>query len=277
MKKASVIVVALAIAVILTGYSYSLSKTRQAVQPLSNNASNGRVVFTFDDGPDIHTPALLAELQVLHLRAVFFVIGDKIAAHSQMIRAEVADGDVVADHTWDHQSFTGGSTHSVALSDAEVKAELERTEQAIVAAGAPKPTLYRPPFGDITGHYNDLAAALGLRIVMPYEVLPTYTPRIVDSMDWTGISAQQIVSDVTKGYVSDGVHYPGIDGGSIIAMHESAPGKCMGEPALCGDALQTIAALPGIVAYMNAHHLGMTVDVPLDATGHAVPNMPIGS
>jgi hypothetical protein len=31
--------------------------------------------------------------------------------------------------------------------------------------------------------------------------------------------------------------------------------------------VNTIAALPGIVQYMNAHHLGNTIQVPADATG----------
>jgi hypothetical protein len=36
-----------------------------------------------------------------------------------------------------------------------------------------------------------------------------------------------------------------------------------------------IKALPGIVDYMNAHNFGVTVDVPSNATGNIVPNVPV--
>ena len=39
----------------------------------------GKVVFTFDDGPDTNTLAVISELNALHLQGVFFEIGDKVA------------------------------------------------------------------------------------------------------------------------------------------------------------------------------------------------------
>ncbi len=191
------------------------------VHPLDNNASAGKVVFTFDDGPDVYTQALLEELKALHLRAVFFVFGWKAEAYPQVIREELADGDRVENHTWDHPSFTGASTDTPPLSAAKIRAELVAAQQAIVAAGAPKPTLYRPPFGDVTAKDNKIAASLGLRLVEPFSVTPTGKP--VDSRDWTGISAAQIVRDVTRGYYVGSRYVPGIHAGSVIGFHDSAP------------------------------------------------------
>jgi peptidoglycan/xylan/chitin deacetylase (PgdA/CDA1 family) len=252
---------------------------QQTVHPLDNNGSAGSVTFTFDDGPSIFDQALLTELSRLHLRAVFFVFGDKVAGNRKIIQEEVAAGDLVENHTWDHQSFTGFSTHSKPLTYPEITAELASTQRAISATGAPAPTLYRPPYGDINGYENNLAAAMGLRVVMPYMSNPHHTPRIVDSMDWTGRPAAQIVTAVTRGAVSDGVRFPGMDGGSILAFHDSAPGSCVNpakaDAGLCADVLQMMKALPGIVDYMNAHHLGVTVDVPSNATGNIVPNVPV--
>ena len=242
------------------------------VTPLSNSGSAGNVILTFDDGPDIYDTALLAQLQALHLHAIFFVIGDKINASTDaIIRAEVADGDLVENHTWDHADWTGASAGTPALTDAQVTAELTETQTAIENAGAPAPTMARAPFGDLTGQYAVDAANLGLQMVQPFEVNVAYAPRIVDSMDWTGISAAQIVTDVTQGSSSDGTFYPGINGGSIIGFHDAAPGSCTAPSAenapLCADALQTIASLQGIVNFMNANHLGNSVTVPADATG----------
>jgi peptidoglycan/xylan/chitin deacetylase (PgdA/CDA1 family) len=251
----------------------------QPLQGLDNSGSAGSVTFTFDDGPGIFDQGLLTELGKLHLRAVFFVFGDKVAANRKIIQEELAAGDLVENHTWDHKSFTGLSTGSKPLTYPEITTELTRAQKAIIAAGAPAPTLYRPPYGDINGYENDLAASMGLRIVMPYESNPNHAPRIVDSMDWTGISAAQIVTAVTQGAVSHGVHFPGMDSGSILAFHDSAPGSCVNpakaDAALCGDVIQMMKALPDIVAYMNAHHFGVTVNVPSNATGNVVPNVPV--
>jgi len=252
---------------------------KQPVHPLDNSGSAGSVTFTFDDGPSIFDQALLTEMGKLHLRGVFFVFGDKVAGNRKIIQEETAAGDLVENHTWDHQSFTGFSTHSKPLTYPEITEELVHTQRAIVAAGAPAPMLYRPPYGDINGYENNLAAAMGLRIVMPYMSNPHHTPRIVDSMDWTGRSAAQIVTAVTRGAVSEGVRFPGMDGGSILAFHDSAPGSCVNpvkaDAALCADVVQMIKALPGIVDYMNAHNFGVTVDVPSNATGNVVPNVPV--
>lgn len=244
------------------------------VLPVDNNASAGKVVFTFDDGPDVYTQALLEELKALHLRAVFFVFGWKAEAYPQVIREELADGDRVENHTWDHPSFTGASTDTPPLSAAKIRAELVAAQQAIVATGASKPTLYRPPFGDIDSKDNEIAASLGLRIVEPFSVTPTGKP--VDSRDWTGISAAQIVRDVTRGYYVGSRYVPGIHAGSVIGFHDSAPaGACSGEQQLCHDVTNMIRSLPGIVAFMNRHHLGVTTNVPANATGGVVPNIPV--
>jgi cellulose synthase/poly-beta-1,6-N-acetylglucosamine synthase-like glycosyltransferase/peptidoglycan/xylan/chitin deacetylase (PgdA/CDA1 family) len=216
---------------------------------LSNDASAGKVVFTFDDGPGIDTLQLVSELKAEHVPAVFFEIGDKVAANPRTVQAEVKAGFLVEVHTWDHQSFTGASTHTKPLTDAQVRAELVKCINAIVAAGAPRPTLWRPPYGDVNAHDAAIAASLGLRLVMPWSVNGT----ISDNGDWENISAPEIVHNVTTGWPNGLV----IHHGSIIAGHDG----------IDLDAPSTIAAMPGIVRWMNAHHLGATDQVPADATG----------
>jgi peptidoglycan/xylan/chitin deacetylase (PgdA/CDA1 family) len=152
-------------------------------------------------------------------------------------------------HTWDHKSLTGASTHTKPLTDAQVRSELVKCINAIVAAGAPRPTLWRPPYCDVNERDVAIASSLGLRLVMSWSVNRTIT----DNGDWEGISAAKIVRNVTSGWVN-GVK---IHGGSIIAGHD-------GSDLFTPD---TIAAMPGIVRYMNEHHLGATDQGPADATG----------
>jgi peptidoglycan/xylan/chitin deacetylase (PgdA/CDA1 family) len=216
---------------------------------LSNDASAGKVVFTFDDGPGVHSLELVSELKAEHVPAVFFEIGDEVAANPRTIQAEVKAGFLVEVHTWDHQSLTGASTHTKPLTDAQVRSELVKCINAIVAAGAPRPTLWRPPYGDVNAHDVAIAASLGLRLVMSWSVNGTIT----DNGDWEHITAAEILHNVTLGWPNGRQ----IRNGSIVAGHDG----------IDLDAPSTIAAMPGIVRWMNAHHLGATDQVPADATG----------
>jgi peptidoglycan/xylan/chitin deacetylase (PgdA/CDA1 family) len=267
MKKLLVIIAALALAAIFGIAACGRSTPSKpvpkpvAVTPLNNNCSGGYVAFTFDDGPSTYTQAMINELRALHMHAVFFVIGNRVQKNPQLVREEVADGFVVGDHTYNHRSFTGFGPKTPPLTGGQVVAELQAGSNAIVAAGAPKPTLYRPPYDDVTPHDNALAASLGLRLVMGYG--NHATSGIVDSADWSGISTAQIASRVTQGYEINGFHMPGIHGGSIVIFHDGQP-----------TAPNVIAALSQIVDYMNAHHLCSTSTVRADATGDVVPNNP---
>jgi peptidoglycan/xylan/chitin deacetylase (PgdA/CDA1 family) len=231
------------------------------VSPVNNDCSGGSVAFTFDDGPGPNTPGVLQALRDLNLKATFFVLGNKVdasAANQQLVRDELAGGFSVQSHAYDHASWTGASTGTQPLNEAQVTAQLEQTSTALVGAGAPKPSLYRPPYGDINAYYDLIARNLGYRIVMPWGAP---TANIVDSQDWTGISPAAIAANVTQGYTKNGNFYPGIKDGSIVAMHD-------GEDQ---TTLNTIAALQPIVDYMNAKHLCSTGSIRADATGGIVP------
>jgi peptidoglycan/xylan/chitin deacetylase (PgdA/CDA1 family) len=228
-----------------------------SVTPLHNNASAGKVVFTFDDGPTANTEALIARLRALHIPAIVFNIGIRAQADPAAVRAEVRAGLIVGNHTWDHPSLTGASTGMPPLTMAQVNSELVQATNALVAAGAPKPTLYRPPYGDVNIADNNVAVGLGLRLVAPWG---TPDSGIVDSQDWTaGATADTITQNVEQGYTSKWLagpaQWPGIHGGSIISMHDG--------PNWPADK----AALQSIVIYMNDYHLGATTKLPADTTG----------
>jgi cellulose synthase/poly-beta-1,6-N-acetylglucosamine synthase-like glycosyltransferase/peptidoglycan/xylan/chitin deacetylase (PgdA/CDA1 family) len=217
---------------------------------LASTAPAGKVTFTFDDGPGVHSLQLISELKAEHVPAVFFEIGNRVAANPRIVQAEVKAGFRIEVHTWDHRSLTGASTHTKPLTDAQVRWELVECINAIVAAGAPRPTLWRPPYGDVNKRDVAIAASLGLRLVMPWSTNQTIT----DNGDWqVGVTSAAIVRHETKGWYNGVI----IHRGSIVAGHD-------GSPTLTP---LTIAALPDVVSWMNAHHLGATATVPADATG----------
>jgi peptidoglycan/xylan/chitin deacetylase (PgdA/CDA1 family) len=233
-------------------------------RPLDNDCSAGNVEFTFDDGPDVNTPAVLAALQGLNIKGVFFVLGEKVdasAANAQIVQDEITQGHTVGNHSYDHASFNGASTGTAHLTDAQITDELTRTAASLTNLGLPLPTLYRPPYGDIDAYTDNLARSLGYRIVMPWALGANTGTRIVDSKDWSGISPQQIASNVVNGFTDANGFHPGINANSIISMHD-------GET---NTTLNTVAALQLIVDYMNANHYCATSTIPDDATGAVVP------
>jgi peptidoglycan/xylan/chitin deacetylase (PgdA/CDA1 family) len=237
--------------------------TLLAVRPLANDCRSGSVAFTFDDGPGPNTPLVLEVLARLHLSATFFVLGDKIAgnpAGQRVIRDEAAHGFQVGNHTYDHASFTGASTGKPPLTAAQITSELNQASAAIVAAGLPAPTLYRPPYGDVDAFGDAVSRGLGYRIVMPFSAPGG---NIVDSRDWTGVSPAQIVTFVTTGGLdtNTGRILPGIARDSIIGMHDGETTTTM----------NMLAALQPIVDYMNAHGFCSTGTIRPDATGGLVP------
>ncbi|HEX7786064.1 MAG TPA: polysaccharide deacetylase family protein, partial [Methylomirabilota bacterium] len=62
------------------------------------------VALTFDDGPDpAWTPAVLDALRRGGVRATFFLIGQRAAAASDLVRRAVAEGHELGNHTWSHR------------------------------------------------------------------------------------------------------------------------------------------------------------------------------
>jgi peptidoglycan-N-acetylglucosamine deacetylase len=241
--------------------SIGLASADTTYSPINNDCSGGYVAFTFDDGPGADTPQLLQELEGLNLTATFFVLGNNLVnnpTNDQTLQAEVAGGFSVQNHTYDHASWTGASTGTAPLTDSQITNELTSGSQAIVNAGAPMPTLYRPPYGDINAYDDLLAQHLGYRIVMSWG---TPSGNIVDSQDWTGISPSQIASNVISGYTKNGYFYPGIKANSIVSFHD-------GETQTVDNTMQ---ALQPIVNYMNANNLCSTNVIRPDATGGVVP------
>jgi peptidoglycan/xylan/chitin deacetylase (PgdA/CDA1 family) len=100
------------------------------------------VWLTIDDGPDpVDTPRLLELLAARGARASFFVIGEKAAAHPELVRAIVAAGHEVAHHTHTHPIATFWCA-----TPGRIARELDVASAALQAAGVVA-TRFRPPVG----------------------------------------------------------------------------------------------------------------------------------
>jgi len=101
-----------------------------------------RIALTFDDGPwPGATDRVLDILADLDVKAAFFVIGQYVDRHPDLIRRIDREGHLIGNHTYDHLglSFLRGA--------AFWRDQLDRTDAAIERATGLRPRLYRPPLG----------------------------------------------------------------------------------------------------------------------------------
>lgn len=107
-------------------------------------AAHGREVWlTIDDGPDaVDTPKILEMLREHRAKATFFVIGNRAAAHPELLRAIVAEGHEIGHHTHTHPLFSFWCA-----SGKRLERELDDATAAIVAAIGVAPTRFRSPVG----------------------------------------------------------------------------------------------------------------------------------
>ncbi|MGD1977851.1 MAG: polysaccharide deacetylase family protein [Akkermansiaceae bacterium] len=102
------------------------------------------VAMTFDDGPHPqNTPRLLDILRARNIKATFYVIGNLVDRHPEIVRRIVAEGHEIGNHTYTHRKLT-------TLNDYAVDEEMRKTEQSIIRATGVKPRTMRPPYGALT-------------------------------------------------------------------------------------------------------------------------------
>jgi peptidoglycan/xylan/chitin deacetylase (PgdA/CDA1 family) len=220
------------------------------VRPLANDCSAGVVHLTFDDGPNLHTDLLLDRLAALHVKAIFFVMGERVPGREATIRREVAEGHSVQNHSYRHFDLATGKdltgVERRPWGESQIRFELQHDNEVIEAAGAPRPTQYRPPYGSVSPEVDAIARSLGLRLVMPWS--DSDARLFADSKDTeAGVTTPDIVRNVVAG----------LHRGVIITMHDGEEGVT----------LNSAAALQEIVDAMNERHLCADTALPRDATG----------
>ncbi|MGI4789310.1 MAG: polysaccharide deacetylase family protein [Janthinobacterium lividum] len=119
-----------------------------------------RIALTFDDGP--HPNYTLKLLQILgqnKIHATFFVVGEKAEEYPDLVRAEVAAGDEIGNHTYDHVSL-------IKIPAGYVATEIRTCGDVIRSITGKTPTLFRPPGGEYNEDVVHQAQALGYRMIL---------------------------------------------------------------------------------------------------------------
>lgn len=180
---------------------------------------NGYVAITYDDGPSGNTGAFVNALKQAELVPVtFFVNGSNIGNNSAGIRQMLEVGEVQS-HSFNHVDMGNYSA-------AQVTDQLSRDIQAIQNAGAPKPTIFRPPYGTLNNTVRQAASSLGLYAI-------TWD---VDSQDWNGASVSAIVSAAGR-----------LQNGQVILMHENQSNSLTAIPQIAAN-LKSRGLCPGKIS-----------------------------
>ncbi len=165
------------------------------------------LAMTFDDGPHPKLTARLLDLLAQRgVKATFFVVGRNVRTYPALVRRMIAEGHEVASHTDTHPSLTK-------LSEAGIRQELERTEEAIVAAAQIKPVLLRPPYGATNERVNRQAfSQFGYQTIL----------WSVDPEDWRRPGPSVVASRLVAGAHPGGILLAhDIHAGTIDAMPQA--------------------------------------------------------
>lgn len=170
-----------------------------------------KVALTFDAawGAD-KTSKIVEILKQNEVGGTFFLVGFWSEKYPDKIKEINDAGITIGTHSNTHPKMS-------TLSADKIKSELEISSELIEKITNKKVEYFRPPYGDYNDTLIETASTLGLKTIQ-------WT---VDTLDWKGISAQEILSRVKKD----------VTNGSIILMHNNSD--------------HIVEALPMIISYLK--------------------------
>src|SRR5438067_7179465 len=186
--------------------------TEQNITFNSVHTDGPYIAMSFDDGPSATlTPKLLDLLAARHIKATFFVIGENVMEHPEVVARAAREGHEIGNHSWSHPNLAKMSQESV-------RSQLQRTDDAIKNATGERPTLMRPPYGSITDREKHwIHDEFGYRIIL-WDV---------DPYDWKRPGPAVVRNRILKETRP----------GSIVLSHDIHPGTIEAMPSTL-DALE---------------------------------------
>jgi peptidoglycan/xylan/chitin deacetylase (PgdA/CDA1 family) len=184
-------------------------------------AQKGTVALTFDDGPtEKYTPQILAILKKYNIKATFFMVGMNTEHHPDIVKAVLADGHAINEHSQTHPMLTK-------LNDKQLQWEVATPKAVIYKITGKNTTCLRYPFGASNQHVRDVIRANGM--------VPL--PMGFNSFDYNRPGVDKIVSWVLANAHS----------GQVFLFHDGFDKR-----------EQTVAALPLIIEGLKKKGYGFS-------------------
>ncbi|WP_454192566.1 polysaccharide deacetylase family protein [Paenibacillus sp. Marseille-Q7038] len=197
------------------------SRSKTVTAPVVKKGAN-KVYLTFDDGPGKYTEPVLDILDEYEVPATFFVLGEQVEVHPELINRMFEKGYVIGNHTYDHKY------DKLYNSFPDFWKQIKQTEEAVRRITGERPQLVRAP-GGTYGHFDSTYFEL------MKEAGYVVTDWNVDSGDSLkkDVPAKEIIKNATKSAVS---------GDRIVLLHDG------------GSHAETVKALPAIIEYYQAQN-----------------------
>lgn len=162
-----------------------------AVQNSTIDPNKPMVALTFDDGPSgANTPRLLDCLEQYGAHATFFVVGENIGGHEDIIQRAYSIGCEIGNHSTTHAKLT-------TLSNEGISNEIQPVVATIRSLTGQSSVICRPPYGAV----NDTVVSVINAPVILWSI---------DTLDWKTRNADTTVATIQQ-QVSDG---------DIILLHD---------------------------------------------------------
>lgn len=161
-----------------------------------DRGENKSIAISFDAAWGADKTRKIVEILKAHdVKATFFLVGFWVDAYKQEVAFLADSGMEIGNHSKNH-------LHMSTLNEEKIEEEVEYVNTAVRELTGVSPKVFRSPFGE----YNDAV----ISAVESLGMTPIQWD--VDSLDWKGISASEIISRVV-GKVKNG---------SIILCHNNS-------------------------------------------------------
>ena len=168
------------------------------------------IALTFDDGPWPNTTAKVLDiLKKNRIKSTFFVVGQNVKNYPDLTKQIVADGHVIANHTW-HHWYHNMNAQAAAY-------EVANTGDIIYQTTGVRTSLFRPPGGIMNNGVAAYAKNNKYAVIM----------WSADSMDYSRPAVPRLMNNIFREAKP----------GGIVLMHDGG-----------GDRSHTVKALPEIIS-----------------------------
>ncbi len=210
------------------------------------------IALTIDDGPSVpYTAQILDELERLHVKATFFLIGQNSERYPSLVRRIWNEGHEIGNHSFTHPN-TG------AISERQAKLELTATQRVFQTLLHRSTLLFRPP-------YNADAEPTTVEEVRPIVIASELNYitvlEFIDSQDWNIDTFVQLPDGTARHRNADDMLQTVLaqiasEKGSNILLHDGG-----------GDRSQTVKLIPMLVQELTKRgYKFVTISDLLDVT-----------
>ena len=193
------------------------SATQRQLPVYSVQRSDKLLAISFDAAwGNEDTQQLIDILNDHGINTTFFVVGDWVEKYPESVKALADAGNEVMSHSSHHDHFSK-------LSREQIQADLKACNDRIAAITGVSPCLFRCPYGEYDDHVILAVREMGMEPIQ----------WSVDSLDWKGLSAQEITRRVLDS----------VSPGSIVLFHNAAEHTPEALPDIL-DSLQSSSTIP---------------------------------